>query len=154
MFHFRLAAVLRLRLADRDQRRAELAAAERIEDTLLTQADALARERLQIVQRSRALASPGTADIDRLMATHRYVAALRAKAQELAEQLQAARIETERRRLVLVEANRQVRVLQKLREKQQAAHQARGEKQEQLLLDESALVAFLRAAPAGKDASG
>jgi flagellar protein FliJ len=143
-FHFRLAALLRLRLADRGQRRAELAAARRTEETLQAEAAAVARERSQIQERSRNLASPGTADVDRLITAHRYDALLRTRAQTLAEQLQDARALAERRRLALVEADRQVHMLQKLREKQQAAHEARDAKQEQKRLDESALVEFLR----------
>jgi flagellar protein FliJ len=143
-FHFRLAALHRLRLADRDERRAELAEARLAEDALLTEAQAVDYERSQIQQLSRILSSPGQADVDRLMATHRYEMTLRAKLQALAEKLHAARAEAEHRRLALVEADRQVHMLQKLRGKQHAAQQAREGKQEQKCLDESALVEFLR----------
>jgi flagellar export protein FliJ len=143
-FYFRLAALHRLRLADRDQHRADLAEARAAEDTLLTEARAVAQERSQIQQLSRILGSPGQVDVDRLMAAHRYEVALRAKLQVLAEKLHAARAEAEYRRLALVEADRQVHILQKLREKQHGAHQAREEKQEQKCLDDSALAEFLR----------
>jgi len=143
-FRFRLETLLRLRLADRDQRRAELVKAQRAEDTLLAQAEALAREQTQTHELSRNLASPGAADIDRLIAAHRYELVLRTKAQQLAGQIQQVKTEVERRRQVLVEADRQVRVLEKLREKQQAAHTIREEKHEQKELDEQALVGFTR----------
>jgi len=141
-FHFRLETLLRLRLADRDQRRAELAKAQRAEDTLLAQADALARERAQMQERSRRLAEPGTADVDRLIASHRYELVLRTKAQQLAGQIQQVRAEVERRRQIVVEADRQVRVLEKLRERQQSAFNVREAKHEQKQLDEKALVGF------------
>jgi flagellar protein FliJ len=143
-FHFRLAALHRLRLADRDQRRAEAAGARLAEDKLLTEAQAVAHERSGIEQVSRKLGSLGQADVDRLMATHRYEMMLRAKLQVLTEKVQAAGAEAERRRLALVEADRQVHVFQKLSDKQQAAHQAREAKQEQKCLDERALAQFLR----------
>jgi len=143
-FHFRLETLLRSRLADRDQRRGELAKAQRAEDTLLAQADALAREQAQTQELSRKLAAPGAADVDRLIASHRYELVLRTKAQQLAGQIEQVRAEVERRRQVLVEADRAVRVLEKLREKQQAAHNLREDKREQKQLDEQALVGFIR----------
>ena len=143
-FRFRLETLLRLRLADRDQRRAELVKAQRAEDTLLAQAEALASEQAQTHELSRNLALPGAADIDRLIAAHRYELVLRTKAQQLAGQIQQVKTEVERRRQVLVEADRQVRVLEKLRERQQAAHNLREEKREQKELDERALVGFTR----------
>lgn len=143
-FHFRLETLLRLRLADRDQRRAELAKAQRAEDTLVAQADTLAREQAQTQELSRKLAAPGTADVDRLIASHRYELVLRTKAQQLAGQIAQVRAEIERRRQLLVEADRQVRVLEKLRENQRAAHNLREDKREQDQLDELALVGFAR----------
>jgi flagellar protein FliJ len=147
-FHFRLETLLRLRLADRDQRRSELVKAQRAEDTLLAQSDALARERAQTQELSRKLAAPGMADVDRLIASHRYELVLRTKSQQLAGHIQQVRAEVERRRQIVVEADRQVRVLEKLRERQQSAFNVREAKQEQKQLDEQALVGFtLRAVP-------
>jgi flagellar protein FliJ len=143
-FRFRLETLLRLRLADRDQRRAELAKAQRAEDMLLAQADGLAGERAETCELSRKLASPGAADVDRLIASHRYELVLKARAQQLAGQIEQVRAEVARRRQILVEADRQVRVLEKLREKQQAAHNLREERREQRLLDERALIGFVR----------
>ena len=143
-FRFRLETLLRLRLADRDLRRQELAKAQRAEDTLLGQADTLAREQNDVQELSRKLASPGAADVDRLIASHRYELVLRARSQQLVNQIEQVRGEVERRRQVLVEADRQVRVLEKLRDRQQAAHQARAEKFEQKQLDEQAMIGFTR----------
>jgi flagellar FliJ protein len=143
-FRFRLETLLRLRLADRDARRADLAKAQRAEDALVAQAAALAQEQQETVDLSRRLASPGAADVDRLIAAHRYELVLKARSQQLAGQIEQVRAEVERRRAVLVEADRQVRVLEKLREKQQSAHTQREEKQEQKVLDEQATIGFLR----------
>jgi flagellar export protein FliJ len=141
-FHFRLETLLRLRLADRDQRRAELAKAQRAEVTLLAQSDALACEQVETQELTRKLAAPGTADVDRLIASHRYELVLRTKAQQLAGQIQQVRAEVERRWQIVVEADRQVRVLEKLRERQQLAHNVGEAKHEQKQLDEQALVGF------------
>lgn len=143
-FRFRLETLHRLRVSDRDQRRAELAKAQRAEDTLLGQADTLAREQNDVQELSRKLASPGAADVDRLIASHRYELVLRARSQQLAAQIHQVRGEVERRRQVLIDADRQVRVLEKLRERQQGAHQVRAEKLEQKQLDEQTLVGFTR----------
>jgi flagellar FliJ protein len=143
-FRFRLETLLRLRQADRDQRRAELAKAQRAEDTLLAQAGQLAREQHETERLARQLASPGEADIDRLIAAHRYELVLRSRANNLANQIALVRREVERRRQLLVEADRQVRVLEKLRERQRAAHWARQEKFDQRQLDEQAVLGFVQ----------
>jgi flagellar protein FliJ len=142
-FRFRLETLLRLRLADRDQRRAELSKAQRAEDTLLAQAGKLSQEQVQVQELARQLASPGQADVDRLIAAHRYELVLRSQSQQLAAQIEHVRREVARRRQVLVEADRQVRVLQKLREKQRAAHLAGEEKLEQKQLDERAVLGYV-----------
>ena len=84
------------------------------------------------------------ADVDLLIASHRYELVLKAQAQQLAGQIEQVRAEVARRRQILVEADRQVRVLDKLRERQQAAHNLREERREQKLLDERALIGFVR----------
>ncbi len=143
-FRFRLETLVRLRMADRDQRRAELAKAQRAEDALLAQASALLQEQSDVRELCRRLASPGAADVDQLIASHRYEMVLRTKSQQLSSQLQQVGGEVERRRQVLVEADRQVRVLEKLRERQRAAHQERADDLEQKQLDEQAIMAFTR----------
>lgn len=143
-FRFRLDTLLRLRLADRDARRADLAKAQRAEDALRAQAASLSREQQETADLSRRLASPGAANVDQLIAAHRYDLVLKARSQQLAGQIEQVRAEVERRRAVLVEADRQVRVLEKLREKQRAAHAAREQRLDQKTLDEQAAIGFLR----------
>ena len=143
-FRFRLKTLLRLRLAERDARRADLAKAQRAEDALVAQAAALADEQRETVELSRQLASPGAADVDRLIAAHRYELVLKAKSQQLAGQIEQVRAEVNRRRDVLVEADRQVRVLEKLRDKQLDAHTSREQRLDQKTLDEQAVIGFLR----------
>jgi len=144
MFHFRLETLLRLRIAERDQRRAELAKALRAEEVLRAEDQQVAEEQKILAERSRALKAPGAADVDSLLQTHRYELVLGAKRKQLALQIQQVQTETERRRLAVVEADRQVRVLEKLKERQAAAHRKDEDRQEAKLYDEMATVGYSR----------
>jgi flagellar FliJ protein len=144
MYRFRLATLLRLRLAERDQRRAELTKAQQAESLLMAQIDALEAERKELAALARQLAAPGEANIDALVRTHRHDLTVKTQARQLAGQLAQVRAELERRRQILVEADRGVRVLEKLRERQQAAHQSRQDFIERRDLDEQAVLAFVR----------
>ena len=143
-FRFRLETLLRLRLVDRDQRRADVAKAQRAEAMLREQAAEIEREQAEIRGLSRRLMSPGAGDVDALLRSHRYEMVLRSQAQQLAVQITQVVAEVNRRRQALVEADRQVRVLEKLRERQLAAHAAREAKQEMKELDELASIGFVR----------
>lgn len=143
-FRYRLETLLRLRIAVRDERRAELAKAQRAEDVLLGQLDDLEAERNDLVTRSRRLAAPGPADIDGLLRSHRYELVLKAQGRQLAEQLKQVRAEIDRRHAALVEADRHVRVLEKLRERKLAAHQTSEAKIENKQLDDMATMRFAR----------
>src|SRR3979490_2193265 len=114
MFHFRLQTLLRLRVAERDERRAELAKAIRAEEVLRAEQDKLRSEQTDLIGRGRQLKSPGAADVDALLQTHRYEVVLPAQAGLLATQLSQVEAETQRRTQLAVEADRQVRVLEKL----------------------------------------
>jgi flagellar FliJ protein len=144
MFHFRLQTLLRLRIAERDQRLAELAKALRAEEVLRAEDQQVAEEQNTLSQQSRALKAPGSADVDRLLQTHRYELLLGAKRKQLATQIQQVQTETERRRLVVVEADRQVRVLEKLKERQAATHRREADRQEAKLYDEMATIGYSR----------
>jgi flagellar protein FliJ len=143
-FRFRLDTLLRLRMAERDQRRADLAKALRAEEMLGGERSRLEDEQHQIAERTRLLKAPGEANVDALLHAHRYERVLVAQHQQLASQLAQIEAEVQRRRQVLVEADRQVRVLEKLRERQAAAHRANEAKLETKQLDEAGLVAYLR----------
>jgi flagellar protein FliJ len=143
MFRFRLETLLRLRVNDRDQRRADLAKALRAEQMLHEEAAKLRGLQATTAQRGRALKSPGAANIDALLETHRYEVVLAAQQRQLASQLTQVQAESERRRQALVEADRQVRVLEKLRERQAAVQRNQAERREAKQLDELALLGFV-----------
>ena len=137
-FQFKLKPVLRLRIAERDDRRARLAEAyhaERILRDRLAQAEA---ERASVREMVRAASSPGQVDVDALLRTHRYELVVAAQVFSIQQQLKQVAEEIERRRLVLVEADRQVRVLEKLRDRQLAEFQQQEFKREMKQLDEIA----------------
>jgi len=144
MFRFRLETLLRLRLVERDQRRAELAKALRAEEMLRSEQRTLEQQQAEAAQRGRQLKSPGAADVDALLQTHRYELVLAAKHRQLAAQIVQVQAESERRRQTLVEADRQVRVLEKLRERQAAAHRQQTERLETKQFDEMAILGYVR----------
>lgn len=137
-FKFRLATLMRLREAARDERRLQLAEAYRVDDLLQGQLDEVRGELVGLKDCCREFAGPGTVDVDRLVEAQRYELALRAQHGQIGQQRQAVAEEIERRRQVLVDANRDVRVLQKLRQKQSQRHRLEEGRREVKLLDEVA----------------
>ncbi len=137
-FKFRLAPLLKLRESVRDERRSELAEAYHADDLLQQQIDQ-AKQQMQYLQESyRKQASPGTVDVDRLVESQRHELLLKTQEKQLLQQKRLLTEEIERRRLLLVEANREVRVLEKLREKQSLRHQDEENRQQVKHLDEVA----------------
>jgi flagellar export protein FliJ len=137
-FHFRLATLLRLRETARDQRRLQLAEAERADAVLRTQLAELGARQRQLQDECRAAAAAGEVDLPRLVEAHRYAAALREQAAELEQERRTLAAEIDRRRQTLVEADRDVRTLEKLRESQRQAHRREEERQEARQIDEAA----------------
>lgn len=140
-FPFRLATLLRLREAARDQLRIALAEACRADEELADQLIRLGLERQRLQAECRAVAEPGAVDIDRLVETHRYVSALRLREKDLQEQRRTAAVEIDRRRQSLVEADQNVQALEKLRDRRFERHRLEEERQEAKHLDEIALQA-------------
>jgi flagellar FliJ protein len=136
-FHFRLAAVLKVREAERQQRRLELAQAFEADRVLQQQIDALASELALARQQSRQNAAPGQINVDRLLEFQRYALHVMGQSKTVRLQQSSIRDEIERRRKAVVEADRQVRTLENLREKQLAAHRVEEFKTEQKSLDEA-----------------
>ncbi|MGD0384363.1 MAG: flagellar export protein FliJ [Thermoguttaceae bacterium] len=122
-FKFRLATLLKLREAVRDERRAELAQAYRADDVLNKLLEQTRTELNYLEDQCRKAAGPGTIDIDRLIETQRYEILLKLQQRHLNEQRGRLAAEIERRRVALLAANREVRVLEKLRERQLEQHQ-------------------------------
>ena len=76
--------------------------------------------------------------MDRLLEVSRYELLLRFQQQQAGQQHEMVQAEIERRREALVDANRQVRVLEELRRKQLERHRQEESRQEIKRLDEAA----------------
>ena len=138
-FHFRLATLLRLRESTRDECRVQLADAQRADTELQSQLARLDMEQRQLQRECRTAAGPGPVDLRRLLEAQRYAATLRAREVDLHQQRQVLGAEIDRRRQALLEADRDVRTLEKLRENQSQAHRQAEDRQEGKRLDEAAL---------------
>lgn len=143
-YRFRLATVLRLRQSERDQRRGELAEAYRVADLLARQADQLARELDGLRRQQRCAVGPGAINVDLLVDSQRYEVALRFRQGQLKRQQASVAEEIERRRAALVEADRQVRTLELLRDRQEQQFRRNEERREMQRLDEVAQQRALR----------
>jgi flagellar FliJ protein len=136
-FKFRLETLLKLRDRIRDERRAELAQAYHAAEILGQRRQELEDELAGLIEQNRAAAGPGAVDVDRLLDARRYELVLRSHQQLNQQQQRALDAEIDRRRRALVEANREVRVLEKLREKQEDRHRQQQARQEIKELDEA-----------------
>ncbi len=138
-FKFRLESLVKLRQEERHQRRAELAEAYKADEILGREADIVTLEITDMRKRCVAAASPGDIDVDRLVAIQRFERVLQTRAMGLTERKLRLNEEIEKRRLALVEADRQVRVLEKLRERQSETHRTDELRREVKTLDEVAI---------------
>ena len=143
-FRFRLATFLRLREATRDERKAELAKAYRADAILAGREDDMQQEMRTLQQRQRKEVAPGAIDVDSLLGAQRYELQLRGQLAQLAHQRQLLAGEISRRQQALVEANREVRVLEKLRDKLAQRHRDEENYRQQRQLDETAQQRALR----------
>jgi flagellar export protein FliJ len=137
-FQFRLASLVRLRDAARKERRTQLADAYRADEVLQRQQAQLQEAWDTLEQQQRAAAGPGKVDVDRLLAAQRYGLALGAQRQQLANQRRWLGEEIERRRQALMEADRAVRILEKLEQRQRQRHAVEENREQIKLLDEAA----------------
>ena len=137
-FKFRLATLLRLREMNRDERRGKLAEAYQADEIIANGQEQIQQELNDVQARSRSAVAPGVIDVDRLMESQRYEVVLGAQKRHAAEQRAKVQDEIQRRTDSLVEANREVRVLEELREKQLERHREEDNRQEVKMLDEAA----------------
>ena len=82
---------------------------------------------------------PGPVNVDRLLDSGRYEMMLKAERHAADEQRQAVVAEIDRRRQALVEADREVKSLEKLREQQMLRHRTEEARREMKRLDETAV---------------
>jgi flagellar export protein FliJ len=143
-FKFRLATLLRLRELARDERRGQLAQAYRAQEILEEQKRQLEEHLTELRRGARFASGPGEINVDRLLEARRFETVLLAQRQDVDRKQEAIGREVERRRQALVEANREVLVLENLRARQQERHRAEEGRRETKNLDEIALQRALR----------
>jgi flagellar FliJ protein len=142
-FNFRLATLLKLREATRDDRRQQLAKAFEAEEILLRQALEVDENLAALHAHARKIAGPGKVNADSLLEAQRFELALRAHRQQLGQQQELVRAEIEQRRAALVEANREAQILERLRERQHERYREVENRREIRVLDEAAQRAAL-----------
>jgi flagellar FliJ protein len=135
-FRFRLAALRRLREIRRDELQARLSEAVRAQDVLDDQAARLGQQLTALVETQRQQLASRSPNVNRLLEAQRYALALQAMQRTLDQQRSQLAQEVEARRRAVVEADREVRVLDRLAEKQLAAHRRAEQSAEQRILDE------------------
>lgn len=138
-YRFRLETLQKVREAKRDQGRAALAEAFRAEETLAANRAELAAEELALRQLQQSATAGRYLDVNRLLEALRYELLLKARGQDLAKRGALLAAEIERRRQALVEADRDVRVLELLDERHHREHEHRRAQLELKQLDEAAL---------------
>jgi flagellar protein FliJ len=135
-YQFRLQTLRRLREIARDELRVRLAEAYQAERILAEERAALDAERAGLSDLQRRLVGEGVFDVNRVLGVQRYQLVLEAQGRTLGEQ--AARLveEVERRHVAVIDADREVRVLDKLRERGERQHRLAAERAEAKRLDE------------------
>ena len=121
-FTFRLERLLKIRRTTRDERQSQLARAYEAERVLEQQQVELDQQRTAIKQMSRNVSGPGTVNVETLLGVNRYELVLESQGRVLRERGQQLEAEIQKRRQSLINADRDVRVLEKLRERQQIDH--------------------------------
>ena len=141
-FHFRLQTLVRLRESVRDERRSQLADALRVDATLEEQEKQLQTDLDATRQGQRAPA--GRVDVDRILQSQRYEVILQSELAGITQQRQHVAQEIETRRQALMEADRDVKVLEKLKETQLTRWRDDQQRREQSELDEAAVMGHYR----------
>ena len=138
-YKFQLSTLQKVRAAKRDRDRAALAEAFRAEQVLAEQRATLVAEQVELRDMRRSASAEQYLDVNRLIEAQRYELVLKARESDLTRQQAAVAVETERRRQVLVEAERDVRALGLLDERQRREFVRHQERVEAKRLDEAAI---------------
>lgn len=119
-YKFRLETLQRVREARRDEQRQSLAEAFRAEQILAESRAELVVETEQLRELQRAAVNGKYLNVNQLLEAQRYELLLKVRSQELTKQAIMLAAESERRRQLLVEADREVRVLEMLDDRHKA----------------------------------
>ncbi len=137
-YRFRLATLQRLREIHRDELRSKLAEAIQAQEVLDQQLVEVGNELDRLQTARREAVAGGRTDINQLLASQRYHQVLLAQQATMTEQARLLALEAERRRQNVVEADQEVRVLERLHERQVASFRQEELRREMKVLDEVA----------------
>mgnify|MGYP002621758380 CR=1 FL=1 len=138
-FRFRLSTLQKLRELHRDELRMKLAEAIQAHQILDQQLLQVADELSALEASRRDAVQGGVTDVNGLLAAQRYQAVLLAQRQTIMEQARILAEESENRRQAVVEADQKVKVMEKLRDRQQEEHHHSQQLAETKRLDEVAM---------------
>ena len=139
-FTFRLQTLQRLREQARDVAQRALAAAQEKQAVLEQQQASLQIDLQGLETHMRNTITKQHLDVDRAMDGHRHQLSLQARLAELDKAMLDARAQVERCRDKLIEADREVKILEKLHERQLAEHTRQLAQHEAKQLDEAATI--------------
>ena len=137
-YKFRLETLQKVREARRDEHRTSLAEAFRAEQVLAESRAEIVVELNELRAMQRSAMSGRYTDVNQLLEAQRYELLLKARSLELTKQAVLLAAETERRRQVLVESDREVRVLERLDDRHQQEFNQEQQRLETKQLDEIA----------------
>ena len=121
-FRYRLAPLLKIRENIRSEKQAELAKAYQAAKIVEEQLERVNSEIAANADKGRQLLKQERLSVDSLLAFRRHEAYLLTQRNHAEGQLEQIKQEIERRRIALMEADREVKVLEKLREKAKLRH--------------------------------
>jgi len=122
-FKFRLDSLLRLREMARDERHSGLAEAHRVDQVVAQEQRGLQSDLEGLFRNQREIRKQGHVSVDQLMEGQRYHKELRRRQDQTVEQRKRIAIEIQKRMDAVIAANREVQVLEKLRERLQEKHE-------------------------------
>ena len=141
-FRFELETLRKLRQARRDELRAKLADAYRAVQIIEEQQQQVRQEIAAMQEFRRTSNEAGSSDLTSMMESQRYQSVLRSQLGTFQQQSKQLEEEVEKRRLAVVEADRAVRILDKLEERKRQQHNDELQRRESKILDEIATQRF------------
>ena len=137
-FRFRLATLQKLREIHRDELRSKLAEAVHAQQIFEEQFAQVATEIANLELMRRKAVTSSSINVDSLLEAQRYQGVLIVQQVKMREQMRLLSAEVDRRRGAVVEADRQVKVLEKLHEHKLEEHRKEQQRAETKVLDEVA----------------
>ncbi|MDZ4658923.1 MAG: flagellar export protein FliJ [Bythopirellula sp.] len=137
-FRFRLATLQKLREIQRDELRSKLAEAVQAHQILEEELAHVTTDIANLQAMRRQAVTSGQVNVEPLLEAQRYHGVLLAQQATMQEQTRLLTAEVERRRVAVVEADRQVKVLEKLHERKLDEFRQDQQRAEVKVLDEVA----------------